>query len=135
MQQAESRGAYRAFSNYAEANYGSAFTYKLPMTEAFIGTFGILMHTPELGRAFLAFETAMHALPELTEMTRDIVTLVVASHEAAGYAMYANRRMAVANGALTAEQANDILSGRQPVTFGPVETQAQLLATELCRQR
>ena len=105
------------------------------MTGALLGHLGILIHTPELGRAGLAFETALQALPGLSETSKRIASLVVASHERAGYAIYAQRRLAVDRGSLSQDQVDDILAGRTPGSFGRAEEAAQMLATELCHQR
>ena len=128
----EVRALYRLLAESTSSTFGTACTTKLPVTGALIGSPGILLHSPELGRGFLRFAAALEGLPGLTDRSKVVVILTVVIHEDARYETYAHQRLALARGLLTVDEMEDLLASRCPETFGDVDEVAFTTARELC---
>jgi len=128
---AETRALYQAFSRDNATSFDEYFTTKLPSTGALIGPFGLMLHTPSMGRAVLDVGKALRQLPGLKPKTAEIAVLTVCAQEQAHYELYARRRMASALG-ISSDEIDALVSGQCPVTLNGEERAAFHVARELC---
>lgn len=129
---AEISALYNAFTSHAESQLqGARITYKLPSTGALVGPFGILLHTPHVGRAFLDFCNALYELPGLSPRTRTIIAMVVAAYENSNYHFYFNGRLAQERG-MTKNELDSLRAGLYAQSFSEQEKAAYTVARELC---
>ncbi|KAK4498977.1 hypothetical protein PRZ48_009488 [Zasmidium cellare] len=129
---AETSALYNALTEHTTQVLGGAsITYKLPSTGALVGPFGILLHTPHVGRAFLDFCNALFELPGLTDRTRTIIALVVAAYENSNYHFYFNGRLAQERG-MTKNELDSLRAGLYAQSFSEEEKAAYGVARELC---
>ncbi|KAK4628816.1 hypothetical protein CLAFUW4_08223 [Fulvia fulva] len=129
---AERSALYHALSDHATNSFDSStITWKLPSTDALVGTYGILLHTPHIGRAYLDFCSALSALPGLTPRTREIISLVVAAYDNCAFQIYVHGRLAQAQG-LTRNELDSLRAGLYAQSFSEEDKAAYRVARELC---
>ncbi|EME43812.1 hypothetical protein DOTSEDRAFT_151337 [Dothistroma septosporum NZE10] len=128
----ERSALYHALSSHATHTFNTIpLTWKLPSTSALVGTYGILLHTPHIGRAYLDFRSALASLPGLTPRLQSILTLVVAAYENCAYQIYTATRFGTANG-LTRNELDSLRAGLYAQSFGEEDKAAYRVARELC---
>lgn len=128
---AETRALYEAFVRDNTLNYDAYFTSRLHHTGALVGPFGILLHSPPIGRAFLDLSTALRGLSGLKPKTREVVVLTVCLQEQAHYELYAHKQIARQQSIVESE-IGTLMLGQCPATFSREEKAAYGVARELC---
>lgn len=128
----ETAALYQAFSDYADRRLcANTITYRLPSTGALVGPFGILLHTPHIGRAFMEISQALEELPGLTCRTREIIALVVGVNERSAFHIYSHGRLAMEKG-LSQNELDALLAGLYSNSFTQEDKAAYMVARELC---
>lgn len=106
-------------------------TYALPSSGALVGPYGILLHTPTLGRPALELIQATHSLPGLTPRHREIVALVVAVNERAAFHIYSHSGLALQAG-LSQNEIDSLHAGLYSKSFTEADRVVFAIARELC---
>jgi hypothetical protein len=93
------------------------------------GQFGIELHTPEAGYAWLGMTKALASVPGLPPLGREVAILVTATHTKAAYEFYAHAKLS----GLSPAYLNQISEGHYPESFDAACKTAFKVATELCK--
>lgn len=91
--------------------------------------FGIELHTPRAGYAWLKMTKSLAEITELPPLAREVAILVTGNHEAAAYEIYAHSAVS----RLSSEDLKTIADGRFPDHLDEKCHAAFDLATELCK--
>lgn len=94
-----------------------------------VSQFGIELHTPGAGYAWLKMTKSLAEITELTPLARGVAILVTGNHEAAAYEIYAHSAVS----RLDAKDLKMITDGRCPDHLDGKCHAAFDLATELCK--
>lgn len=94
-----------------------------------VSQFGIELHTPGAGYAWLKMTKSLAEITELPPLAREIAILVTGNHEAAAYELYAHSAVS----RLSSEDLKTIADGRCPDHLDEKCHAAFDLATELCK--
>lgn len=127
----EARALYEAFSRDSAGEHDAYFTTKLPSTGALIGPWGVMLHTPTIGRAYLDLSNAVRHSGELSGKLSEICSLAVCRQEGVQYAVYSHRLLALKEG-LTELQIQAVLNGGCPLNVAAPERVVYFVSRELC---
>lgn len=94
-----------------------------------IPQFGIELHTPGAGYAWLKMTKSLAEITELPPLAREVAILVTGNHEAAAYEVYAHSALS----RLRDDDLKAIAGGRCPGHLDEKCHAAFNLATELCK--
>lgn len=82
----------------------------------FVGPFAVQLHTPAVGHHFLGMAKALRRLPGLSDLNREIATIVVGARFDAAYELVAHKHLGQKFG-LSENEYLEILNGKKPETL------------------
>lgn len=82
----------------------------------FVGPFAVQLHTPAVGHNFLGMAKALRHIPGLSDLNREIATIVVGARFDAAYELVAHKVLGQKFG-LSETEYLEIVSGKKPETL------------------
>jgi 4-carboxymuconolactone decarboxylase len=96
--------------------YGNSLITRLPSDDTLVGPFGIILHHPAVGHAFLNISQALRTIPGFSTYAREVAIAVVGAKSQAAYENYAHRIIGVHEG-LSPEEMQMLNAGKCPETL------------------
>ena len=95
-----------------------------------MGPFAVQLHTPQVGEHFLGMAKALRQVPGLSDINREIATIVVGVRYDAQYELASHRILGRKFG-LSATEIQELLDGKKPASFKEDQSVAFDVAHEL----